>query len=187
MLERVASQIRAALSHGQRSLFGRPVRNATSFFNALDRDGSGAIDPLEVATGLKRLDVAISQEDAISFVNSFDLDANGQIRQAELLRVLNPPEEAGDAMPTSQDGSAERAGQRGGRSLSPGRGESSGTEHVATQTDPEEQVSSGRGRGGGRPVIRSQGEATDEDTERRLAEDDRRYAAEVAALDAKLQ
>jgi len=187
MLERVASQIRTALRSGHRSLFGHPVHDAESFFDALDRDSSGAIDPLEVAAGLKRLDVAISQEDVLNFVNSFDLDANGQIARAELLHVLKPVQEVGETMPTSQAGPAQTSRQRAGPAASPGRnGESSGTEHVATQTDPEEQVSSSSIRGR-RPVIRRVGQATDDEAERRLSEDDRRYAAEVAALDAKLR
>lgn len=87
VLQRVAVQVKVLL-HSNRTLFGKRIHNAAAFFDALDRDGSGFLKLWEVAEGLRRLDVAVSEDELMAFFNSFDFDNSGRIDRAELVRGL---------------------------------------------------------------------------------------------------
>lgn len=89
-MEQVAAQIRFAV-HGHRMLFGQQIYDAGSFFDALDQDKDGALDPVEVAAGLKRLDVAVSEEDLCAFISTLDLNGNSLIEREELVHGLSSP------------------------------------------------------------------------------------------------
>ena len=66
-------QVRAAVGAG-RSVNGIKVSNATEFFNAIDTDQTGSIDPDELATALERLDIGISRiaHDGDGYDNDID-------------------------------------------------------------------------------------------------------------------
>jgi len=86
----VIRQINMAVSCGTRKLYGKLLKDPRSFFQVLDRDGSGSLDREEIAQGLKRLDVAISDAALDTLVSMVDTDENGQINLQELLRALDP-------------------------------------------------------------------------------------------------
>jgi len=71
--ERLRQQVRAAVGAG-RSVNGIKVSNATEFFNAIDTDQTGSIDPDELATALERLDIGISRiaHDGDGYDNDID-------------------------------------------------------------------------------------------------------------------
>ncbi|CAK0799108.1 unnamed protein product, partial [Prorocentrum cordatum] len=51
---RIVAHLNYAIHSGRRTLFNRPVRDVRTFFEALDRNGSGGLERSEIAQGLQR-------------------------------------------------------------------------------------------------------------------------------------
>jgi len=68
-----------------RKLYGKDIIDIRSFFNAIDNDNSGKIHPVEIAAGLKRLDITMTDGDIQAMVDTVDLDMNGQMDIMEIM------------------------------------------------------------------------------------------------------
>ncbi|CAE7210591.1 Tdh [Symbiodinium natans] len=91
-VRKVMKQINFALSFGARKLYGRPIQDARSFFEALDRHGNGALERKDIAQGFKRLDIVLPVNTLELLVKTVDQDANGLMSVEELLKALERSE-----------------------------------------------------------------------------------------------
>lgn len=80
-------QLRESLAAG-RSLYGVAITTASEFFRQLDRDESGFVDARELAEGLDRLDVPLSQKQLKELFGNMDADGDGRLGYHELLLEL---------------------------------------------------------------------------------------------------
>jgi len=85
----IAAQVKFIIDDGQRRFYGRRIVDVGSLFEALDVDHSRGVDRVELAEGLKRMDVPVSEEDLLALVNALDLNRNGLVEGAELARFLD--------------------------------------------------------------------------------------------------
>lgn len=91
-VRKVMKQINFALSFGSRKLYGRPIQDARSFFQALDRHGNGVLERKDIAQGFKRLDIVLPANTLEMLVKMVDQDANGFVSVDELLKALERSE-----------------------------------------------------------------------------------------------
>eukprot|EP00439_Symbiodinium_sp_Y106_P024199 s4422_g2.t4 len=91
-VRKVMKQINFALSFGSRKLYGRPIQDARSFFQALDRHGNGVLERKDIASGFKRLDIVLPVNTLEMLVKMVDQDANGFVSVDELLKALERSE-----------------------------------------------------------------------------------------------
>ncbi len=88
---RLLQQLWAAIHH-ERTLFGRPCRNVRTFFDAADRDGSGALTRRELSAAMVRLDVGLSPvqlDRMLSTIDAEDGSKDGLIQYNEFARWLH--------------------------------------------------------------------------------------------------
>ena len=67
-------------------------------FNALDEDGSGALDSLELGQLCQRLGIAMGQDDIAAAMEDMDQDGNGEVEYAEFELWYNERISSGDRM-----------------------------------------------------------------------------------------
>eukprot|EP01043_Picozoa_sp_COSAG02_P050934 COSAG02_NODE_5295_length_4462_cov_106.834518_2_plen_802_part_00 len=72
----------------RRTVFGRSLRDPRAVFQAIDRDGSGAVSPDEFATGLQRIGLGLTAAQSEALAQSLDTDGDGEIGWEELARFL---------------------------------------------------------------------------------------------------
>jgi len=82
----VVGQLQFILKGGKftRKLFGKEITDARSFFQALDSDGTGKIHACEIAAGLKRLDIVMTDGDIQALVDTIDSDSSGNMDLTEV-------------------------------------------------------------------------------------------------------
>ena len=89
---------------GGSSMLGDPDQdgidpNGTKeLFNALDEDGSGALDSLELGQLCQRLGIAMGQDDIAAAMEDMDQDGNGEVEYAEFELWYNERISSGDRM-----------------------------------------------------------------------------------------
>ena len=67
-------------------------------FNALDEDGSGALDSLELGQLCQRVGIAMGQDDIAAAMEDMDQDGNGEVEYAEFELWYNERISSGDRM-----------------------------------------------------------------------------------------
>lgn len=72
-----------------RKLYGKEITDARSFFQAIDTDSTGTIHPVEIAAGLRRLDITMTEGDVQALVDSVDRDGDGEMDIAEVENWAN--------------------------------------------------------------------------------------------------
>ena len=72
-------RLRHALEGGQRSLFGRTVRDGRTLFMALDQNKDGAVSREEIAGGLHRLGIQMDTTRAETLMEEIPLDTSGSL------------------------------------------------------------------------------------------------------------
>ena len=88
---RLLQQLWDAIHHG-RTLFGHRCSDVASFFQAADRDGSGAITRRELSAAMVRLDLGLSPQQLdrmLSTIDGQDEAKDGLISHAEFARWLH--------------------------------------------------------------------------------------------------
>jgi len=85
------SSLNTAFIHGQ-SLYGRQISSIDVFFDAVDRDCSGAVDRTELTAALRRLGLGLKPCHISALMEAFDEDGSGEISREEFTKTL---EEAG--------------------------------------------------------------------------------------------
>lgn len=70
---------------GKRTLYGKPIKNASGLFKLVDRDNSGDITQEELLDALIRLDSGLNHEQISTLVAAFDDDENGLIDYGEFV------------------------------------------------------------------------------------------------------
>jgi len=85
---KVIKQINFALSFGARKLYGRPIQDVRSFFQALDRNGSGVVERKDIAQGFKRLDIVLQNSALEQLVKLVGQEAGGYISLSALIKML---------------------------------------------------------------------------------------------------
>ena len=85
---RVVSMLLRAM-RAKRTLYGRPVSDARSFFDAVDRDGSGRITLAELSQAFRRLDLDVPVAEMEKVLASIDVSGGGELDYSELRRWLN--------------------------------------------------------------------------------------------------
>lgn len=88
--EAVTKQILASLETTyKRSVFGHFVTDAKTLFHAIDRDTSGAVDKEELAKGLRRLGIHCNVKQMSQWVDSLQLNDDGEITKQTFVSTLN--------------------------------------------------------------------------------------------------
>lgn len=72
----------------KRTLYGRVVSDTRTFFEAVDRDGSGTISLSELSDAFRRLDLDVSATDMDKVLACIDIDGGGNLDYSELRRWL---------------------------------------------------------------------------------------------------
>ncbi|CAJ1386890.1 unnamed protein product [Effrenium voratum] len=75
----VLTRVNMALQSGKLVVYGRKIHDAHSFFKAIDKDGSGALDPSELQRGFRRLGVDVSDALLQQLCDALDTDENGKV------------------------------------------------------------------------------------------------------------
>eukprot|EP00435_Cladocopium_sp_Y103_P053048 s667_g16.t2 len=88
----VLHKVNAGLRAGKMTVYGRKIHDGHGFFKAIDKDGSGSLDPSEVQRGFRRLGVDVSDHLLQQLTDAMDTNENGKIELAEFIRALHDPE-----------------------------------------------------------------------------------------------
>ncbi|CAL1171743.1 unnamed protein product [Cladocopium goreaui] len=88
----VLHKVNAGLRAGKMTVYGRKIHDGHGFFKAIDKDGSGSLDPAEVQRGFRRLGVDVSDHLLQQLTDAMDTNENGKIELAEFIRALHDPE-----------------------------------------------------------------------------------------------
>lgn len=87
-------EVNRALHAGTQMIFGNRVTDSRSFFRAIDRDNSGELDASELAKGLLKLGIQVTNEGLMhDLVDSIDKNSSGLIDREEFVKALQNPEE----------------------------------------------------------------------------------------------
>ena len=86
---RITKIVHHACHHAQRNIHGMVIKDAASFFFALDQDMSGDLSTEEIKNGLVQLDPKIKMRQVQEFVDSLDKDNSGSIDAIEFVRAVD--------------------------------------------------------------------------------------------------
>eukprot|EP00930_Biecheleria_cincta_P034883 TRINITY_DN24042_c0_g1_i1.p1 TRINITY_DN24042_c0_g1~~TRINITY_DN24042_c0_g1_i1.p1 ORF type:complete len:506 (+),score=62.01 TRINITY_DN24042_c0_g1_i1:1437-2954(+) len=94
----VALNIVAELDSGKRMIDGKQITDARTFYKAIDKDGNGALDISEVASGIRRLGIPAADSTVLEFVRAIDSHGNGNglVGMQELAEALKNPDRVFD-------------------------------------------------------------------------------------------
>jgi len=90
VLKEVTGKIKFTLKAGGRTLYGKRVTDARTFYEAVDRDGSGALEKDELFQGLQRLGVTVPEYQIVVLINALDGNKSGLIELPELVLLFEP-------------------------------------------------------------------------------------------------
>ena len=74
--------------HGRRQLYGSMMRDASSTFKLIDKDGSGGLDYTEFAQAMKRLGLGLDASQTTELARMMDTDGDGEISAEEFVAAL---------------------------------------------------------------------------------------------------
>ncbi|CAE7890626.1 unnamed protein product [Symbiodinium sp. KB8] len=94
VLKEVTGKIKFTLKAGGRTLYGKRVTDARTFYEAVDSgsagDGSGALEKDELFQGLQRLGVTVPEYQIVVLINALDGNKSGLIELPELVLLFEP-------------------------------------------------------------------------------------------------
>ena len=85
---KVMRMIRRAMEH-KRSLYGHTIEHSHDLFRAMDRDGSGTLEPAEIRQGLDRLDLGLGPDQMNDLIERWDKNDDGSVSYGELVDALH--------------------------------------------------------------------------------------------------
>ena len=86
------SALRNALA-ARRKVYGTTIRDLHAVFDAIDKDGSGALDHDEFGQAMHRMGLGLSKAQVASIIQRIDSDGNGEIDYEEFAAELAKPVE----------------------------------------------------------------------------------------------
>ena len=84
------SALRNALA-ARRKVYGTTIRDLHAVFDAIDKDGSGALDHDEFGQAMHRMGLGLSKAQVASIIQRIDSDGNGEIEYEEFAAELAKP------------------------------------------------------------------------------------------------